>query len=57
MGFEEGLPVKYRIEDSKLVVEAIRNPLDLALSGRKWAKTTIGEFERESGKEQKELYG
>lgn len=55
--FEEGQPVKYKIEDSKLVVEAVKNPLDLAISGRKWAKTSVEEFERESEREQEDLYG
>lgn len=57
LDMKEGQLVKYSIQDRKLIVESIRDPFDLALTGRKWGKTTVKEFERESEKEQRELYG
>ena len=57
LGLREGQPVKYEVEKGKLVVEPLPDPLELALSGRKWAKTSVREFERQSEQEQQELYG
>ena len=57
MNIKEGDPVIVRIENNKLVLEIIPDPLTLALKVKKWAKTTVAEFERESEKMQEELYG
>lgn len=57
LNLKEGQLVKYTVEDEKLVVEPVRDPFELALKGTKWGKTTVKEFERESEKEQRELYG
>ncbi|MDA4111584.1 MAG: AbrB/MazE/SpoVT family DNA-binding domain-containing protein [Thaumarchaeota archaeon] len=57
LDMNEGQLVNYRIEDKKLVVEPVRDPLELALKSKKWGKTTVKEFEEESEKEQRELYG
>ena len=57
MNIKEGDPVIVRIENNKLVLEIIPDPLTLALKVKKWAKTTVEEFERESEKMQEELYG
>jgi len=57
MNIKEGDPVIARIENNKLVLEIIPDPLTLALKVKKWAKTTVEEFERESEKMQEELYG
>ncbi|MHB1868580.1 MAG: AbrB/MazE/SpoVT family DNA-binding domain-containing protein [Nitrososphaerales archaeon] len=54
---KEGQLVKYTIEDKKLIVEPLRDPIELALTSKKWGKTTVREFEQESEKEQEELYG
>jgi hypothetical protein len=42
-GKREGCVTK----DDKLIVEPIRDPIELALHGRKWAKTSIEELERD----------
>jgi len=43
-----GDTVKLRLEGSKIIIEPIQDPFDLALKGPKFAKTTFEEFERES---------
>ncbi|MDL1957329.1 MAG: hypothetical protein LWW95_09865 [Candidatus Desulfofervidus auxilii] len=45
-----------KVEDRRLILEFIPNPLTLALKIRKWAKTTVEEFEKESEMMQNELY-
>jgi len=57
LDLKEGQIVKYTVQDKKLIVEPVRDPFDLALKGKKWGKTTVEEFEQESEKEQKRLYG
>lgn len=52
----EGVKVKLSIECGKLVVKPVYNPLDLALTGSKFAETTVEEFERESEEMQVELF-
>lgn len=54
---EEGQLVKYTVENEKLVIEPVRDPFELALRGKKWGKTSVKEFEKESETEQRELYG
>jgi len=39
-----------------VILEFICDPLSLALKVKKWAKTTVEEFEEESEEEQDELY-
>jgi len=56
LGIREGDRVLMKIENNKLVMEFIPDPLSLALKIKKWAKTTVEEFERESVREQYELY-
>jgi len=48
VGIGEGSVVKLRVEGSKIVLEPIPDPFDVALKGPKYAKTTFEEFERES---------
>jgi hypothetical protein len=57
LGLREGQPVKYEVAEGKLVVEPLLDPFEIALSGRKWAKISVKEFEKESEQEQRELYG
>jgi len=56
LGISEEDKVLMRIEGNKLVLEFIPDPLSLAGKIRKWAKTTVKEFERESEEEQDELF-
>ena len=56
MNIKEGTPVLLKIEDNKLVLEIIPDPFTLALKTKKWAETTVEEFEKESEKIQEELY-
>ena len=57
LGVKEGDKVLIRVEGNKLVLEFVPDPLSLALRVKKWAKTTVEEFEAESEAEQGELYG
>jgi len=56
-GIREGDFVKLRVEGSKIIVEPVPDPFDLALRGPKFAKTTFEDFERESEEMQSELFG
>jgi len=57
LGVREGDRVLMRVEGNKLVLEFVPDPFSLALKVKKWAKTTVEEFEAESEAEQGELYG
>ena len=57
LGVEEGDRVLMKVEGDKLVLEFVPDPFSLALKVKKWAKTTVEEFEAESEAEQGELYG
>ncbi len=57
LGLHEGKKVGYKVEDGRLVVEPIPDPIELALRYKKWAKTSVKELELLSEKEQRELYG
>jgi AbrB family looped-hinge helix DNA binding protein len=48
LGISEEDKVLMRVEGDKLVLEFIPNPLSLAVKIKKWAKTTVEEFEKES---------
>ena len=48
LGLKEGYNIVFRIEDDRLIVEKVKDPWTLALQTRKWAETTVEEFERES---------
>lgn len=56
IGINEGDKVVIKVEGDKLVLEFIPDPLLLALKVKKWAKTTVKDFEKESMEEQNELY-
>lgn len=45
------------IGGNKVLLEFIPDPLTLALRSKKWARTSVEEFEKESEEEQNELYG
>ncbi len=45
LGMEEDT-VLMRVEGEKLVPEFVPDPLSLAMKIRKWAKTTVEDFER-----------
>ncbi len=57
LGIREGDKVLIRVDGNKLVLEFVPDPLSLAIRVKKWAKTTVEEFEAESEAEQGELYG
>ncbi len=56
LGISEEDKVLMRVEGGKLVLEFIPDPLSLAVKIKKWAKTTVEEFEKESEREQDELF-
>jgi len=51
---KEGDRVKISVEGEKMIVEVIRDPIDLALHGKKFAKISADDVERVSlGKQSK----
>ena len=56
VGIIEGSFVKLRVEGSKIVIEPIPDPFELALKGSKFAKIKFEDFENESEKMQHELF-
>lgn len=57
VGLRGGGMVRLRAEGSKVIMEVLPDPFDLALNGPKFARTTFEEFERESEELQDELFG
>jgi antitoxin component of MazEF toxin-antitoxin module len=55
LGLKEGQRVRYEVEGGKLVVGLLPDPTDLALTSKKWTRTSTRELERPSDKEQSEL--
>jgi len=56
LNISEGDRVLMKIEGNRLVLEFIPDPLSSVLRVKKWAKTSVKEFEQESEREQNELY-
>ncbi len=56
LGVKEGDKALIKVEGDKIVIEFIPDPFSMALRVRKWAETTVEEFERESEEEQGALY-
>jgi len=56
LGINEGDKVLVEVKGNKLILEFIPDPLSLALRTRKWTKTTVREFEKETEREQNEYY-
>ncbi|MCK4477967.1 hypothetical protein KAU88_05515 [Candidatus Bathyarchaeota archaeon] len=54
LGLQDGYAIVFRVEGDRLVVEKVKDPWTLALQARKWAETTVEEFERESEELQEE---
>lgn len=52
----KGDRVLMRVKGNRLILEFIPDPLSLALKVKKWTKITTENFERESEREQRELY-
>ncbi|MBC7090717.1 MAG: AbrB/MazE/SpoVT family DNA-binding domain-containing protein [Nitrososphaeria archaeon] len=48
LGIGEGDKAVMKIEGKRLVLEFIPDPLSLAMKVKKWAKTTVEGFEKES---------
>jgi len=55
LGLQDGYAIVFRVEGDRLVVEKVKDPWTLALQARKWAETTVEEFERESEELQEEF--
>lgn len=51
----EGQTVTYELTGRQLVVKPIEDPFELAIRSKKWAKTSIRQFETESLRQQDEL--
>ncbi len=56
IGLKEGIIVKLKVDNGRLIIEPIPDPFDLALDFKKFAKTTFEEFEKESEEFQNELF-
>ncbi len=54
---KEGDRVRISVEGRKIVVEVVRDPIDLALHGKKFAKISAEEVERISLEEQSKYEG
>ncbi|MCX8182432.1 MAG: AbrB/MazE/SpoVT family DNA-binding domain-containing protein [Candidatus Methanomethyliaceae archaeon] len=57
LGLREGDKVLMKVDDNKLIFEFIQDPLSLALKIKKWSRTTVEEFEKESEADQNALSG
>lgn len=55
LGLREGQTVGYELIGGSLVVKPIDDPFELAVKSKKWAKTSVEQFEAESAREQDEL--
>lgn len=55
VGLVEGQRIRIRVEGDRIVIEPIRDPLWLAIHGRKLGYIDAGELEEESGREQERL--
>lgn len=51
----EGQTVTYELTGRQLVVKPIEDPFELAIRSKKWAKTSVREFEAESLRQQDEF--
>ncbi len=56
VGLKEGNMVRLRVDRSRIILEPIPDPFDVALKGPKFAKTTFEEFEKESEEMQDEIF-
>jgi len=56
LGVKEGDKVLIRVEEHKLILEFLPDPLSLALKSKKWSKISAEEFEEESERMQDELW-
>lgn len=56
VGLREGSVVVITVKDSKIVIEVVPDPFDLALRGSKFAETTFEEFEKEPEEMQNKLF-
>ncbi len=56
LGIKEGDKALLKIRKNRIILEFIPDPFSLALKMRKWAKTTVEEFEYESESDQAKIY-
>ncbi len=52
LGIKEGSKAYLYVEDYKIIIEPIPDPIELALKGKKYARISIEEIERVSIEEQ-----
>jgi len=55
LGLNEGDYLLLRIKDNRIIIDIIPDPFLLAVKSKKWAKTTVEEFEKESEQIQEEI--
>jgi antitoxin component of MazEF toxin-antitoxin module len=55
LNLKEGQTVTYEVAGQHLVVRPVEDPFELAIKSKKWAKTSLGQFEAESLRDQDEL--
>lgn len=52
-----GQTITYEVVGRDLVMKPIEEPFELAIKSRKWAKTSVAQFEAESVRDQDEFSG
>ncbi len=57
IGIKEGSIIKLRVEEDRVIIEPIPDPFELALNAPKYMETSFREFEEESERMQRELFG
>jgi antitoxin component of MazEF toxin-antitoxin module len=49
---KEGQTITYEVVGRHLVMKAVEDPFELAIKSKKWAKTSLAQFEAESVRDQ-----
>ena len=57
LGLNEGDYLLLRVKDSRIILDIISDPFLLTVKSKKWAKTTVEEFEKESEQIQEKILG
>lgn len=56
LNIQEGDKLLLKVENNRIILELVPDPLSLALKTKKWTKISVEEFEEDSEREQHELY-